>query len=290
MGWRGSEQKRQRPVRRAAARPGYAYYSSGKEREAEKTIDLSSSSRLRLLPTYLAIAAIILSLLFSLTLTTKPGLTYSQGQASPYREPEEYTAEVDNILKSKLGYRTKLTINTSEVEQALLSKFPELKAAVLRLPVLGRKPTLVVEVSPPALIITSATKSLVLDDSGVAISEVAALSEEAKQGLPVVQDQSGVDLTLGKQIVTSETVSFIRTAIGHLRAQSTSVSQLTLPVAANQLDIRISGENYYIKTDVSGDARLQIGSFLAVRDHLAAKGQKANEYIDVRVEEKVFYK
>lgn len=296
MGWFGAKQPlRQRPsdnLRRQSTKPVFSYYSSSEQKrsEPEKVINLEAARRFRLIPTILAVGIIVLSILYSLTLSSKPTISFSQGIGSPYRDANGYIEAVEEILKSQPAYRTKLTVNTGEVEQALLERFPELSAAALRLPILGRRPSLVLDISPPALIITSGNRSYVLNGSGRAVSELSNLDPETKKDLLVLSDQSGLNLSVGKQAVTSETIGFIMMVAAQLKAQSISISQLTLPTSANELDIRLSGENYFIKTDVSGDARKQIGSYLAVRDYLNQRGQKPAEYVDVRVEEKVFYK
>ena len=274
----------------------YSYYNnvpaSKQPALAEKVIMLADKPRsFRLIPTIVAISVIAISFLISLTLSTSANVhTTQEDQSSPYRELNEYSLAMDEILSSKLSYRTKFTINTKEAEQELLTRFPELDAAVLRLPVLGRRPTLVVAVSQPALLLAAQSKSYVLDDDGVAVSTAQNVSAQTRQSLLVIRDESGLEVVEGKQVVTSDTITFIKSVIAQLKAQSLEVNQLTLPPNANQLNIRLKGLPYTIKTDVAGDARQQIGSYLAVREHLSGQGITPAEYVDVRVEEKVFYK
>ncbi len=302
--------KKQKPTRnqsdlraKAANRAQFTYYSSAannplqsrpgtnKPKTQDASIDLSAvSHRLRLLPTILALSVIVISLLISLTLSARPSVATLNNEPSPYHSLEEYAAAAEAIMSADLSSKAKFTINTHEVERKLLEQFPELKAAVIRLPIIGRKPNLVIDINSPAILLATPTKSYVLDNTGVAVSEVQMLSEESRHGLLVVQDQSGLPIELGKQAVTSETVAFISDAVAQLRAQNQTVSQLTLPQSANQLDIRLEGVPYYVKTDVSGNVRLQIGSFLAVKEKLEKDRAVPSEYVDVRVEEKVFYK
>ncbi len=258
----------------------------------EKIINLADRPHhMRRLPTILAIIAILLSFLFSLTLSRSPSITTAdKSQQSPYRNVQEYVDASKQILGQKLSYRSKLTVNTLEVEQALLERFPELDAAVLRLPVLGRRPNLVIAISQPAMLLAAHSKSYIIDSNGIAVSEASGIPIEVRQRLTVIKDESGLEISLGKQVVTSDTIAFISNVTAQLKAQNLEVSQLTLPRSANQLDIRLKGLNYYIKTDATGDARQQVGSFLAVKDHLSKQGITLAEYVDVRVEEKVFYK
>lgn len=303
MAWRGKKKTPPGRNRPAVNRPlgggtsnnVYSYYNTSQAARgstpSEKTIDLSKAgSRLRLAPTIIALVIIVGSLLFSMTLTANPSVSTLNDQPSPYRELSVYADEAAKIMNQKLGNKTKLSINTTEIEKTLLERFPELKAAVLRLPVIGRRPNLVLDIKSPALLLATPGKSLVLDSYGIVISEVQDLTEESRQGLLVIQDQSGLPVGVGDQAVTSSTISFIQMVVAQLKAQNLEVEQLTLPQSANQLDIRLKGVPYYVKTNVGGDARLQTGSYLAVKDELAKQGITPAEYVDVRVEEKVFYR
>lgn len=294
--------KRKRPTparQRPASSPNrprpYSYYASLQDerrtKTAETVVDLGSvGRRLRLIPTVVALLVIFGSVLFSLTLSSLPSVSMLEGETALYRSLDDYASAAEVLLDDNLKNRTKLTIDTAAVEQTLLEQFPELDAAVLRLPVLGRRPSLIISVSQPVLLLLSPAKSYVLNQSGVAVSEASQLAAKAKDGLPVVRDQSGLEVTLGEQALTTETIRFILASSLQLEAQKLKVSELILPARVSQLDIRLEGVRYYVKTDTAGDARLQIGSFLAVREELAGQGITPAEYIDVRVEEKVFYK
>lgn len=292
-----AEQGRRRPEGRPVRSRPFSYYknSSGENsspRKAEKTVDLSRVGKgVRLIPTLLAVVVIIGSILFSLTLTAHPSVETVNDEPSLYRDPEEYALVAEEIINQSIGNRTKLTINTESIETAILDKFPELDAVVLRLPVLGRKPTLVLGINNPSILLAGNTKTYVLDRSGVAVSGASVLPQQARTGLPVLRDQSGIEITTGKQAVTTDTVTFVMIVLEQLKAKGLTVSELTLPLTgANQLDIHIKGLGYYVKTDLMSDARKQIGSFLAVKDDLEGKGVTPRDYIDVRAGEKVFYK
>lgn len=284
---------RRKPIEQGGKSPVYSYYNSpaGPKATTDKFIDLSKTGhRLRLVPTLIAGAVILISLLISLTLSTHPQATIAGGGASPYRQLETYEEEAARILGEDASNQTKLTINTTAVEQQVLDRFPELSDAALRLPVLGRRMTLVLQPRTPALIFVAASKSYILDTTGRVVSDLQVLDSELRAGLLVVQDDSGLSVGPGTQAVTSETVTFVREVSAQLKGHSLSIELLTLPPSANQLDVRLKDTPYYIKMDISGDVRQQVGSLLAVRAYLAKEGQSVGEYIDVRVEEKVFYK
>lgn len=293
LGPRRAPERRRPTDQSGKASPVYSYYNAPAAPRGvpDKIIDLAKTGRkLRLVPTLVAVVIIGLSLIISLTLSTRPQAVLAGGGVSPYRQLQTYEDAAAALLGKKLTNQTKLTINTTEIEDELLKQFPELSGAALRLPVLGRRMTLVLQPRTPVLILVSASRSYVLDTTGRIVSDLQSLDSSMRAGLLVVQDESGLAVEPGAHVVTSETVGFVQSVLAQLEAQSLSIERLTLPASANQLDVKLNGTNYYVKMDISGDARQQVGSLLAVRDYLQKTGQEAAEYIDVRVEEKVFYK
>lgn len=285
-------QTRKRPdVRRPASSKNFSYYTSSdirSDKRPEQTIDLSGRPKfkLRLLPTYVAVAVILGSVLFSLTLSPTPQIDTLSGQQLIYHNAKEYADAASQFMKQRFGNHTKFSVDTNRVEEQLLELFPELRTAAIRLPVIGRKPTLVVDIRQPVLLLVTNRQSLVLDATGVAVAEASGLAAERLATLQVVHDENDIEYELGNQAVTSETVHFIKAVKAQFDAQSLQIDRLTLPRSANQLDVKPSGLGYYVKMDISADARLQIGSFLAVKE----QGTTPSEYMDVRVPEKVFYK
>lgn len=281
--------------RSASGKQVFSYYNTGaKQRnagpEAERAIKLDKPNRFRLVPTIIALAIILISVLFSLTISSRPSASTLNDQASPYRPLADYESAVEELIKSNPGNLTKLSLQTNEIEKKLMEKYPELQAAVLRLPVLGRKPSLIIDIKPPALLLATTSNVYVLDSSGVIISEAKYLPQEHRSNLLVVKDESGLPTEVGSHVLPTQTVDFMREAIRQLRDKDLHVSSLMLPQSANELDIKLDGLPYSIKTDVTGDPRLQLGSFLAVKENLEGEGITPAEYVDVRVEEKVFYK
>lgn len=279
--------------KRPSPKPNFSYYSSGQKTAPAKTdrpVKLNNKPKIaRLIPTIVAVAIILGSVLFSLTLSTNPVIDFVDDRQSPYRSSEEYSSKARSIIEAHFSSKTKLTINTKVIEDEIIAAFPEVSAARLRLPVLGRRPVLVLDVRSPAMIISTSARSFILDESGVAVAEMRQLSADKRSELLLLQDQTGLDIEVGKQAVTSSTVKFINQIKLQLKNADLSISQLVLPTVANELDIHINGLSYYVKTDTSADARLQAGSYLATKQHLDRQGITPKQYIDVRVEERVFY-
>jgi hypothetical protein len=273
-------------------RPQSTYYASEAPKREDSVRSRQASeqrhnffSRLRLVPTIIALGVICLSIVYNTTLSTSPGINFA-GDTPVYRSADAYKDDIAKILNSSLFNHSKLTINTKSTITAILKAYPELDAATISLPIIGRRPTVTLHAQNPVLILTTQTSALVLGANGKAVAETKQLMSSLTDKLLTVQDKSGVQVHAGDQALSTETVSFIADLAAQLAAKQLTIESLILPSGGNELDVRVKDQVYYLKTDVSGDARLQIGAFLAARDG----GAKPAEYMDVRVEEKVFYK
>lgn len=282
------------------ARPGitgrpsatFAYYAGDKPAKQDSLRARQASEqrqtffkRLRLVPTLIALVVILLSIVYSTTLSTDPLIKYA-GDTSPYRSTVAYREAVRSILGSSFFNRSKLTINVTATKNKLLQTLPEVDAASIALPIIGRRPTVTLHVREPVLLLSTKTNAFIVGTGGKVVAEAKQLPSSVSESLLAAQDQSGLNVRVGDQALSSSTVSFIQNVQAQLAAKQLSISRLTLLPAGYEIDIYVKGQSYYIKTDSSGDARVQIGAFLAVKD----SGVKPAEYIDVRVEDKVFYK
>jgi hypothetical protein len=166
-----------------------------------------------------------------------------------------------------------------------MKAFPELDAVNLALPIVGSRPTVLLYARLPAFILTNGTNAYVIDVSGAIVGTSNQLISSQRDKLLVIQDQSGLDLNIGKQALTTDAVGFILNVKAQLEDKKLTITRIVMPAVPNEVDIYIKDINYYVKTDTAGDPRIQIGDYLAVKDIVTPK-----EYVDVRVEEKVFYK
>ena len=241
--------------------------------------------KLRLIPTIIAATAILASVVYSTTLTTTPGIIFAN-DASVYRTTEEYKTGLTKILQSSLFNKSKFTINTSSTAAAIIKAYPELDVATIGLPIIGRRPTVTLHLRSPALVLTTKTNAFILDTNGRIVTEAKQLASSVTDKLLNIQDQSGVELKVGDQALTANTITFITNVGAQLAAKQLVVSGITLPSGGDQVDIHIKDLPYYVKMDSTGDPRIEAGDFLAAK----ASGIAPAEYMDVRVEGKVFYK
>jgi hypothetical protein len=237
------------------------------------------------------ISIFIFGLFWQLTLSRSVHVNFIETNTSPFRSTEEYQSKISEILSRDLSSSTKFTINSASLESEIEKVFPEVDGVVIRLPVVGRTPYVTLAIRQPVLrVVTKTNATVLVDGNGLVIGNINSIQSKTIKDLPTVIDQSGLEITQGRQILTTETVKFILESKAQFEAKSINISKLVLPSRVNGLDIYLEGRAYFIKMDSSGDARLQAGTYLALISHLDSKGLHPKEYIDARVEERAFYR
>lgn len=275
----------------------FSYYSSRSGADTPRARYEPPSSqkrgleRLKHVPTAVALVVIVGSLLYASLLDTQPRIMISASETGkPLQRPVEvYEDFVAKQLSGSILNRSKLTINTEPITASLQREFPEVANAVVTIPLVGHRPVVHIAVSSPAFVLATTSGAYYLSADGVPLVRVADVAHQI-EGLATVSDETGLSVTVGKQILPEDTVGFISEVIAQFKATNTPVERIILPLEANELQVRLPNQPYVIRFNTLEDARTQVGTFLAVKDRLEGSGQVPKEYIDVRVLERAYYK
>lgn len=247
--------------------------------------------RLKHTPTLLATIVIVASLLYASVLDSKPRLQVyaSESGRSLQRSNDVYNEFVAKKLDSSVFNKSKLTFNSQPLVEALKQQFPEVDSAVVTLPLLGHKPIVRIAVSSPAFILATSHGSYYINDKGMPLVRVSDVQKQP-ENVAVVTDETGLPIKTGKQVLTTDTVQFISQLLEQLNATKTPYESVTLPLEANEVQVKLVGTPYIVRFNSLQDARMQVGTLLAVKQRLEGRGETPKEYIDVRVEERAYYK
>lgn len=241
---------------------------------------------------FLIMAALLIN---SLILSKEATIVIASANGKPQsasRDPKAYENAVRDILASSFRNTNKVTVDTRAISETLRENFPELAGATVSLPLVGHRLTVYVDVSSSRLLITAADGSTyVLDDHGKAIAPMVTTDELLRAGLPQLHDQSHLDIEVGKTVLPSTTVAFIAEVSRQFKEAGIEVASMTLPTTpGEELQVRIKDVPYYIKFNVRGNARVEVGTFLALKQYLDAQKKTPTAYIDVRVENRAYYR
>lgn len=223
------------------------------------------------------------SLSISIAKPSEPALSLGRDQGV-------YLAEAKRLLNEAFISKTKITINTQKVESELMRTYPELESAKVIVPLIGASPRAALKLKQVSLIFSNGSQFYAVDNSGKAIISSLEFPDVIQINAPIVTDQSRPEISLKKNVLSSGDVEFIKTLADQLKNNNLSVIGYTLPIQPNELHVKINGAPYYIKFNLKTDARIAAGVFIAVKSKLEADSITPSEYIDVRVEERAFYK
>ena len=280
--------------------PAFSYYTSSRTPETNRTRpgvrqeeSQAPTGRGRRLPAaqlpfWLLLALVAVCAVKVLWLSTNPKVVVvgkTSVSATYLQSTSVYAGAAHRLLASSITSRSKLTVNLNGTAAALEHQFPELQAVSLGMPLISSRPIVYVQVAQPSLILQSGSDNYALNKSGVVLAKVSAIPA----GVPMVVDQSGVRPKPGKQFLPSSTVAFVQTAVYQLAAAHFDVSASTLPAGSPyELDVRLSGKQYFIKYNLQAAALTQSGVAVATLQQLA--NATPGSYLDVRVPGRVYYK
>lgn len=204
------------------------------------------------------------------------------------QDAQVYQDAAQRILAQKPAHRTKLTIDTDGISRQLLQDHPELLAADVALPLVGRTPSLRLQPAPVAArLVASNGQSYVLSSDGRAISTNV---DAAPASSPMLTDQSGVVVSIGAQVLPRDDMRFITRLQYQVAAQDLKIESMLLPAAGRQLHVKLDSKAYVVKFSLAGDVLQQVGAYRSVQKKLDRDGVTPVEYIDVRVGDRAYYK
>lgn len=273
----------------------YSHYASSRlsdiKTKSRNSIKTESKNKKKVMFTMVVLLFVLVVLLIIyISPNPKIKIINSSQDTTLIKPVSTYQKFIDNLLRKSVINRTKLTIDTINLEKTISQQFPEFNKVEVTLPLIGNKPTVVLVSAKPTFLLTSINGSFVVGSDGRVIANASNISQTSLGNLPVVQDDSGVDIVPGKIILPIKTVEFINQVIQQLAVKNIAVTSLVLPRLAGELHVKIKDKTYYIKFNFNAEPRQAIGTFLAVKKKIDSEHLEVKEYIDVRVEERAYYK
>lgn len=247
--------------------------------------------RLKHTPTVLAGAVIVGTLLYASMLGNQPRVQVlaSPSGESLQRSEDVYTDFISKQLSASIFNKSKLTFNAQPLIESLQKEFPEVDNAIVTMPLVGHKPIVKVAVASPSFILATSQGAYYISDKGLPLLKVSEVTAKP-QNVPTVSDETNLPIEPGKQVLPTDTVIFISQLLSHLSSTKVTYETVTLPLEVNEVRLKPMGVPYYIRFNALQDARIQVGTYLAVKNRLQESREQPKEYIDVRVEERAYYK
>ncbi len=242
------------------------------------------------LPAIFAILLIAGGVFYMLTLSTSPSITITN-------RSEKTEAVAQNILKPRIQeflngnilHRFKPTFNEPKISEQLQELIPEASDIRVQVNLLKHSPEVIVTLPEPSLLLTDGNQQFVIGSDGKILADLSSVHGNIDvSGLPIVQDETGVKLEVGKSGLTNQQVAYITEVIRQLSDKHIDISSLIITGGGAELDVRLAGYNYVVKFNFFEDARQSSGVLLSTKNFLDSEGTVPSEYIDVRVSERAY--
>jgi len=268
-----------------------SHQNTGRSEKAADAKNANYRFRLRMLPSYIALFAIVVAVLYALTLQADPKVNVVSQSGTIHRTSGEYQKATATIWGNSLLNRSKLTVNSANIQSEIKAEFSELAAVKIELPLLGRRPAITLTPARPVLQLSTIKGVFYVDDNGIVLARVDEVSQNKLEALPQVRDEAELPIEPGKPVLSETEAVYLRKLTDQFKAENIQIESITLPRnAAYEADVRMAGQPYYLKFSTLIEPRQAVGSYLAIKKKLDRDAVKVGEYIDLRVEEKVFYK
>lgn len=244
------------------------------------------------LPTYIAFIILAVSVIYLLTLGTRPNIVVLNPTAKTQLINQDILkTKAQGVLESSILNRFKPTFNEEKISKNLLQFSPEITFVSIDLQPLRHNPNIMVEFSEPSAVLSNGRSLFVIGSNGKVLSDITSNKDGFKvDALPLVQDESGINIEVGKIALTSNQVKYLNEVSFQAKNANLNISSMILKSNGSELHVKYGSLEYLVKYSFYEDARKSSGVFLATKQKLEDEGSTPKEYIDVRVPERAYVK
>lgn len=230
----------------------------------------------------IAAAAIVIVVLLSLQLDLS--FTLQTPDSISARHLDRYRAVLDDYFARRPGERLRPLLQAEQLQQHFLRHAPEVKTVRLE----SARPFRAVAkltFRQPVAQWATAEKTSFVDGDGVTFEK----NYHAAPRLSV-HDESGVPIEGGREVVSRSFLGFLGRAVAAFDAQGIVVIKITLPPGAvRQVTLSLEGREFPVKMTTDRSATAQVAQAMHALRYVEQRGLKP-EYLDVRVDQRVFYR
>lgn len=211
------------------------------------------------------------------------------------QQPEYYQSTVRAALQDSSINYLKPFVQKSSIESMILAEHPEIARVSVGIAIIERRP--VVRLLPRVaeyMFLDQSGQSFMVDQTGVLFSDTSSSSIDVNVDVPVLNDQIS-EITsdqIGTQVVPRSTLRFIEQLQFQLttHGEQIPVEQYILPLETQELHLQFTDQDYIVKFDLAGDSRMQAGALFALIEQLHEANRLPDEYIDVRISGRAYYR
>lgn len=282
--------RKRNKVQQSANKKIFSYYKGDSNPTNLDKNRSTKTSSFHNLPYYISILVMVFCVAYAMTLTSNSSVKIINQDNKNLNQLNIDVNEYQDVIEKKLSGSpmnlTKLTIDTDKIEDELKSIITEATDIAISLPIISRTPVVYIRIAEPFATLKTQDKIFLIDEKGRAVKTVDRLATDYLQ----ITDTSGLVISEGKQALPAKQLQFMQNINKQLIRNKIIPTEFTYSNNANEILVKMKDIKFHAKFNLVGDARLQSGALIAAIKDLNKKGVKPNVYIDVRVEERAYYK
>lgn len=270
----------QRQVRRSSTRPMYGRRRANVVKRSKPSLPAFRirASVLKLM----AITAVILGILVAFAQLTKLEKISITGVQDLDKEHLQRVAE-EGARKQWFGRNTML-LSTGALSDYMIEAEPGLKEVKIERQGFNSINLIIAE-RQPSLNWKAGGVIYLLDIDGTVIGE----SKGPYVKLPTVTDSTNLPVESGKRVAPSSFVSFCAEMYKRLPEAGVKPVDMIVPETTTEVNFK-TDKGYLIKMDTTRTVEGELNDLKAVQSELAKAKKVPTEYIDLRIENKAYYK
>lgn len=247
--------------------------------EAHELVKKRRSVARRLFMTAVGLA-IIVFLLFQLTID----ISIQTPDMKSSNSSKKYVAALNEYYSAHPAERFRFFLNNNDLKQFFLQKAPEVKNIRIEGDFLARSAVKLTFRQPVAQW-SSGGRVYFVDDGGVTFEQ-----NYFDAPAVAVRDESGLPTRGGQEVINRQFLSFLGQAVSAFAQYKIKVSEATLPASTvRQVWFKVEGRATQVRMTVDRSAQSQVKQAVIALEYLGKTGS-VPEYIDVRVDQRSFYK
>lgn len=250
-------------------------------------------------------ASILLIIFYGTTLSSNDSSVTIKNDSFHFRVNSEYENFTNEYVKNNILAKSKIFFPLGDFNEAFKNEFPEVTTIDTKIPFADRSIQIAIDTPDPLFKISSiqvaGSETSYVDANGTAIIVGNVNKDQNNDSTPVLTVDSSSLIENGSRIMTQNEVTIITLLKNEIKPDEISglpanfaISSADLDIANGRVEVGFIGVDYIVRFSGYSDARNQVGALKAILTELYASSGKGRtlpeEYIDVRVFEKVFIK
>lgn len=192
---------------------------------------------------------------------------------------------VDNYFQ--IYTRRNILIDAKSLETVLLREVERATFVRVEHDILLSKLGVHLESDDPALRWQTEGVQYTISSSGIVLHQTQ--KDSVDERLPLVFDRTSVPIELKQQIVPSDFVRFIQELETAAASLSINISERFVDASTREVSIIIGGGKYEVILSTKSRAGEQLQALLRLEKYFESKGIAPRKYVDLRVDDRVYW-